>query len=63
MDNHVLRKQLSVEELNTNLVQLLLQAFIPGHLRVSSFKDNPEVMNLELRYTLRAFPRLSDKAL
>lgn len=63
IDNRVLGKQLSKEELNTNSVQLLLEGFIPRFLRVSSFTDNPEIMNLELRYTLRTFPGPLYKAL
>lgn len=63
IDKRVLGKQLSMEELNTSLVQLLLQGFAPAFLRVSSFKDNPEIMNLELRYTLRTSPGPLYKAL
>ena len=62
IDKHVLGKQFLMEELNSDLVRQFLPGFIPGFLRVSSFKDNPEIMNLELTYTLWTFPRLFDKA-
>lgn len=37
-----------MEELVNSLVRLSILGFIPEFLRVSSFKDNPEIMNLEL---------------